>query len=494
MKPILLPMNQLRPALIGFGKVITKRTTLPVLSCVRLQRHASGAVDLTVTDLDHEATCRFPSQTNAEPLTLLIPLEDLNNVARSGSTGGAIEVEPFDASSATLRFQMGGQNIEHRCETCPPAEFPCLPDIHSDSLPLPANLREAVQEAMACASTDSTRLVLNGTCLDVTKPDAHYVVATDGRHLFAANSFNLPLKENVVIPDHKFLGWKGFYQDGEWRLKTGRPDKQNAPLVILDSDHWRFVARGIDGNFPNWQQVIPEPSSFQTTITIEPESLDRVVQAAQSLPSHDNRDQTIGLEVADGVFHLLGKSRPEMDWTRLRIDHTGVAGPDVTVLMNRTYLLKALRFGLNRIELIDPVSPIKFCHAGRLMIAMPLRPGSATAAVTVSKPPMVPSAQTNTDPVRQPQPQPSTTQTPMNPTPPIVTQPQTQPPIADTPKPPLERALDQTEAVRTGLRELLQRLTPLSDSLRQALREQRAGDKDLHSVRQTLRSLQNVRI
>jgi hypothetical protein len=58
----------------------------------------------------------------------------------------------------------------------------------------------------------------------------------------------------------------------------------------------------------------------------------------------------------------------------------------------------------------------------------------------------------------------------------------------------LERALEQTEAVRSSLRELLQRLTPLGDSLRQALREQRAGEKDLHGVRQTLRTLQNVRI
>jgi len=490
MKPILLPMTQLRPALTGFGKLISKRSTLPVLSCVRLQRHPGGEVDLTVTDLDHEATCQFPKQPNAEPLTLLVPFEDLSNVARSGDAGDAIEVEPFDDTSATLRFQVGGQSIEHRCETRPPAEFPSLPDIAGDTLPLPSVLREALQDAMACASTDSTRMVLNGTCLDTSKPDAHYVVATDGRHLFAANSFTLPLKESVIIPDHKFLGWKGFNQDGEWSLKTGRSNKQNAPLIELTSNHWRFVARGIDGNFPNWRQVIPEATSFKTIINIDPESIDSVVQAAQRLPSHDSKDQTIGLAVTAGAFELLGKSRPEMEWTRLRIEHAVIAGPDVTVFLNRGYLLKALRFSLNRIELIDPVSPIKFSHGGRLMIAMPLRPGASTPPA--NQPP-VPSPAAVSDP--QPHNPPPT---PMKPPASIPTHSTSQtnesPTPSDTPKPALERALEQTEAVRSSMRELLQRLTPLGDSLRQALREQRAGEKDLHGVRQTLRTLQNVRI
>ena len=71
---------------------------------------------------------------------------------------------------------------------------------------------------MQCASTDETRVILNGAYLDVSQPAGHYVVATDGRHLFSSNSFKLPLKDSVFIPDHKFLGWKEFSNDGEWQL------------------------------------------------------------------------------------------------------------------------------------------------------------------------------------------------------------------------------------------------------------------------------------
>lgn len=44
------------------------------------------------------------------------------------------------------------------------------------------------------------------------------------------------------------------------------------------------------------------------------------------------------------------------------------------------------------------------------------------------------------------------------------------------------------------MRETLTGLTDLTNLLRQAVRDQRAGEKEVHQVRQTLRSLQSVRI
>jgi len=62
------------------------------------------------------------------------------------------------------------------------------------------------------------------------------------------------------------------------------------------------------------------------------------------------------------------------------------------------------------------------------------------------------------------------------------------------PKPALEAALDQIEAIKGSYREAIRGLTNLTDTLKQIQREQKAGDKEIQSVRQTLRSLQSVRI
>ena len=61
-------------------------------------------------------------------------------------------------------------------------------------------------------------------------------------------------------------------------------------------------------------------------------------------------------------------------------------------------------------------------------------------------------------------------------------------------KPALETALAQIEIVRGDFRNGIAGLNKLADSLKQAQREQKAGEKEVQSVRQTLRSLQSVRI
>jgi len=63
-----------------------------------------------------------------------------------------------------------------------------------------------------------------------------------------------------------------------------------------------------------------------------------------------------------------------------------------------------------------------------------------------------------------------------------------------TEKTALETALAQIEVVRGEFRNATAGLNKLADALRQAQREQKAGDKEIQSVRQTLRSLQTVRI
>lgn len=58
----------------------------------------------------------------------------------------------------------------------------------------------------------------------------------------------------------------------------------------------------------------------------------------------------------------------------------------------------------------------------------------------------------------------------------------------------LEAALVQIESIKAGFRETINGLTKLGDHIRQSMREQKASEKEIQGVRQTLRSLQAVRI
>jgi DNA polymerase III sliding clamp (beta) subunit (PCNA family) len=86
-------------------------------------------------------------------------------------------------------------------DSLPAAEFPDVPRINGEAIAVPDAMRAAIHQALECASDDETRLILNGAYVDVST-GSHYVVGTDGRHLFSSNSFSLPLKKSVLIPNH----------------------------------------------------------------------------------------------------------------------------------------------------------------------------------------------------------------------------------------------------------------------------------------------------
>ena len=52
-------------------------------------------------------------------------------------------------------------------------------------------------------------------------------ILTVRRARMVANSFAFDLKETLIIPSRKFLGWSGFVQDGPWKLAVKTPRRNS---------------------------------------------------------------------------------------------------------------------------------------------------------------------------------------------------------------------------------------------------------------------------
>jgi DNA polymerase III sliding clamp (beta) subunit (PCNA family) len=499
MKPIQLPVAELKPALTGLGKIVAKRTTLPILNHIKIERTKDGWVALTATDLDQYVTVRLELPGDGNPATLLMPYDELLKITKTCPKTDTLLIRHGEGAVVIIEYAIGSEIAESKVDSLPAAEFPEIPRIKSDAVALPDALRESIHQALECASTDETRLILNGAYVDVSKSNAHYVVGTDGRHLFSSNSFSLPLKESLIIPNQKFLGWKEFNNDGEWQLKIGPKEKEDDPPPFqISSRRWRFIGRQIDGNYPNWRQVIPDSAAKETTLEFDASALDQVTQIIQRMPCDDPVNLAVGLEYSGKKLRILGRSPNAENWTKVEIPEAKATGKDVTIFVNRHLLTKALQFGLTTAEIIDGMSPMRFINEGRQMIIMPTRPTVAKAEVTPPDPepeakgdesensapdqPAAPAAASNE---RKPMPeqngntngaQRSTT------------------PAAPAEKSALETALAQIEIVRTDFRNAIAGLNKLGDQLKSAAREQKASEREVQSVRQTLRSLQSVRI
>ena len=109
MTPITLPVAELKPALTGLSKIISRRTTLPVLGHLLVQRNSDGWTTLAATDLDTTASVRLEQPGEGGPASLLIPFAELQKTVKSCKPGEDITVEVSSKQQVTLRYPIGTQ-------------------------------------------------------------------------------------------------------------------------------------------------------------------------------------------------------------------------------------------------------------------------------------------------------------------------------------------------------------------------------------------------
>ena len=508
---IKLPVAELKTAISGFTKVVSHRTTLPVLGMLHVERDRHGWVHLTATDLDTFLTFRLETPGEvANPTSCRISLGELQKLVKTCPADETLELEVLAEDKLLLRHRIGSHPVEQVHTSAPVADFPQPPQITAKSISLDEAARATLLDALACASDDETRVILNGAYLDVSKPSGHYAVATDGRHLFSSNSLHLALPSSVLIPDHRFLSWSGFVKDGQWKLAVQVPTKDKGGHIQLESRRWTFTTKQIEGTYPNWRNITDDVREFTGTIEISDQGAEAIQRIVPRLPGDDTPNHTVGLYTVSGRLYLRGFNKDQERATEVEVPGVTISGDPATVYLNRQYLLKAIGLGLRQIGVQEPLRPLRFSDGGsRQMIVMPVRVDAnvpapkATAPAPAPVPPTTPVASIDAAPD---QPETINLNEKYNPSEERTTTMQNantngnghQPATDETSpigeKPSLEQALDQIEFVKGSLRGAVTNLNNLADTLRQVQRERRLSDREIRSVRGTLKALQTVRL
>jgi len=378
MNQITLPAGELKIALSGLSKIISKRAVLPVLQHVRVERLADGALTISATDLETFTSYRFEQGGEGNAESILVPFTPLHSIVKGCAGKENIGLEKSTGDHVFIRYQIGGQEAEQQVPSLPAEEWPAVPKINAERVLLNGALRSALVEALKCVSTDESRCVLRGAYIDVSDKGSHYVVSTDGRHLYSSNSFYIPIETSVIIPDHRFLAWKELAQDGDWALGV-ELDNGQPVFVEISSYRWTFIHKAIEGTFPNWRQVLPDPSGFKTRIKIPESAVGEFIEIIAKLPC-DGINHPIGLKLSQGKVILFGRAAGTDKFTEAAFSAVEVKGDPVTVCLNRNYLSKALRVGLTEIQIADSLSPIRCSdESGRQIIIMPVRMDGVTS-------------------------------------------------------------------------------------------------------------------
>jgi DNA polymerase III sliding clamp (beta) subunit (PCNA family) len=497
-----IPVADLKAVLPGLAKVVSRKTSLPVLGCVKVTLNTDRTLHLQANNLDQIVTARLDKTYQGTPGAVLVPFEELSSIAKLCSANDTIELSATGKESF-ITYPAAGTLIKKPVEHLGVEEFPPDTEINSEPVKLDEAFKAALREAFDCAGSDETRYVITGACLDVRGKEAHYVVGTNGHHLVAANSFLFDIPESAIIPPGKFLTWAGFTDDGPWTLRfrpsiKGKTQADFKPAwVRLDSDHWTFVAKAIEGEYPNWKQVVPAADSIKSRITLGEPGIKIILEALPLLPGIDVMHQPVSLEIKEDALFLKAKGK---DWTVIPIP-AKVSGLPVAVSMNRNYLAKALKAGCTEIGIEDKASPVKFTTKGKTFVVSLIGPPPAAAVKApetrpISPPenasaaPPSPAETTNqTETERTQGPMPANTNTMTAPQRGNLTSHKTE---AETSA--VDEALTRIDTLRTDLRKALDDLNETDRLLRKAVKEQKASDKEINRARSALKSLQAVEL
>jgi DNA polymerase III sliding clamp (beta) subunit (PCNA family) len=225
---ISIPISDLKPALAGLAKVVSNKARLECLRCIRVDATPERTT-LLGTDLDIFARVRLPEAKCDAPASFLLPLERLQSTAKRFNARAILNIEP-----GRISCDLGTGRVNEDFESLDVEEYPAELAVETAPVSMPETFARRLVETMGCSSTDATRYILNGIQLDVSDPACHHMVGTDGRHLFSANSFTLPLPESVTIPNHKLLLWRGL-ADVPWAL-AGEKKRDTILVRIVAGD------------------------------------------------------------------------------------------------------------------------------------------------------------------------------------------------------------------------------------------------------------------
>lgn len=320
--------SELQNALSVVLKGVATRSTLPILSGVFLDVK-NDSLTLQTTDL--ELSVQYTVAALAEePGKAVVPGKLFADIVKN-LPDAAVHVEADDESAVitcdTASFSIKALN---------PDDFPGFPHVDvTQKVDIPfAQFSSMVRRVARVVSKDESRAILTGVL--ITIEDQHLkMVATD--------SYRLAITEAEIAEpaaeEFQAVIAGTFLQDIAALPKTDDPVSfalAENQIVVTYQDTV-FVNRRIEGNFPNYRQLLPD--SYNTRVSMPVEHLVAGVKRA-SLLGQASSPVRFDINIASQTTQLSSVAQ-DVGSAQETISCSG-EGEDVEIAFNYAYLLDGL--------------------------------------------------------------------------------------------------------------------------------------------------------
>ncbi len=342
---ITAPRDELAGRLALVARGVSTRTAVLVLGGIQLRAEA-GRLHLAATDMEVSLRASLDAQVDGEG-TAVVPGRLLLDIARSLPDGEVtVEHKPEEAVVVVT-----GGTAAYRLHTYSAEDFPRLPEVETASLHVVDReaLIETVGRVGRSASRDESRPVLTGILVRF-EPGKIVMAATD--------SYRLAVKETEVsgtLPELDAIIPARALQELT-RIAAGADELQLGMLenhVVFGADGAWLTTRRIDGQFPNYRQLLPE--QFEHEVVLPREELLDVVRRVSLMAQ---RNSPLRLRFADGELTVSAQTQD-----------IGEARESLPA----PYNADALEIGFNADFLRDGLESVE-AESVRFKLISPLRP------------------------------------------------------------------------------------------------------------------------
>jgi len=328
--------ENLQKALSITGRFAASRAQLPALNNVCLTTEKSR-LKLTSTNL--ETGIHYWLGAKVEKAgSLTIPVKTFFELVSSLSAG-RVELET-DKHTLKIKSEGGRASLVG----IPAADFPSVPSFEGkEKIDLPIkNLNQAVSQVAFAASLDESRPVLSGVLLK-KRGDSLVMVATDGYRL-SLKKINLELKKNqeelfdkgILLPAKTLIEVTKLLTEEQESDSFSLSLTPQASQAIFSLPQAEIVSRLIEGDFPDYEKIIPGKSTTQ--VTIEKEDLLRGIRTA-SIFARESAN-IVRLEVTKDQVKISANA-PQMG-DNLSTVNAQIQGKSLKIAFNVRFLLDFL--------------------------------------------------------------------------------------------------------------------------------------------------------
>jgi DNA polymerase-3 subunit beta len=353
--------------------VVGSRATMPILSNVLIEAE-EGHISLTTTNLDLGIRCRIKADVS-EPGALTLPVRKLATIVRE-LPQNEVFIETSEKHQA--KITSGGSNFKIMGISA--EEFPALPTFENRHVfeLMQADILGMLKSVSYGQSTDENRYILNGVYFNFAD-EKLTLVATDGRRL-ALTALDTEITEDnagsLILPAKTVSELERLTGKGE-KVKIAFSDRQAAFEIGIDDagdtglvDHLYLVSKIVEGNYPNYRQVIPKETEHR--VKIERELMLECVHRAALVTT--DKSNSVKIKVSKNLLEISASSETGESHESMAIAYDG---PEVQVAFNPQFLMEPLK-ALSKDEVFfefkDELSPGLFKTLDNFIcVIMPLR-------------------------------------------------------------------------------------------------------------------------